>query len=109
MDSISLTNLLDLLIVHEDFSILSLASSGDLEFRIILIILSKLSILTDNPIKICALSSALFKSYFVLLIITSSLNLRKLSKKSFSVHVFGFLSTIAKELNQKELSIAVYL
>ena len=42
--------------------------------------MSKLSILTDRPIKICARSSAFFRSYLVLLIITSSLKTKKLSK-----------------------------
>ena len=91
------------------FNNLSFASSGVLEFLIIFIILSKLSILTDKPINICARSSAFFKSYFVRLTITSSLNFKKLSKKSLSVHVFGFLSTIASVLNPNELSIEVYL
>ena len=44
-----------------------------------------------------------------LLIITSSLNTKKFSKKSLREQVFGFLSTIASELNPNELSIDVYL
>ena len=59
--------------------------------------------LTDNPINICARSSAFFKSYFVRLTTTSSLNIKKFSKKSFKLHVLGFLFTIAIVLNPKEL------
>ena len=34
---------------------------------------------------------------------------KKFSKKSFKVHVFGFWSTIARELKPKDVSIEVYL
>ena len=67
------------------------------------------STLTDNPTSIWALSSAFCKSYLVFLITTSSLNFKKFSKKSFSPHVLGLLSTIARLLNPNELSIDVYL
>ena len=85
------------------------ASSGFLEDLIILIILSKFSTDTDNPINIWALSSAFFKSNFVFLITTSSRKVKKFVKKSFKLHVFGFPSTIAKVLKPKELSIEVFL
>ena len=71
----------------------------------IFIILSKFSTDTDNPIKICARSSAFCKSNFVFLITTSSLKDKKLDKKSFKLQVSGFPSTIAKVLNPNELSI----
>ena len=56
-----------------------------------------------------ALSSGFFKSNLVFLITISSLNFKKFSKKSLRLQVFGLLSTIAKLLNPKELSIDVYL
>ena len=71
--------------------------------------LSKFSTDTDKPIRMWALSSAFFKSNFVLLITVSSLNFKKFSKNSLRLQVFGLLSTIAKVLNPKELSIDVYL
>ena len=86
-----------------------MASSGVFDERITLIILSKFSTDTESPINICALSSAFLRSNFVFLITTSSLNLRKFSRKSFKLHVFGFPLTIAKVLNPKELSIEVFL
>ncbi len=95
----------DLLIFHLVFKIDLLASSGVFEFLIILITLSKFSTDTDNPIKMCALSSAFFKSNLVFFTTTSSLNDKKFSKKSLSEHVFGFPSTIASVLNPNELSI----
>ena len=93
------------LLIKRDF----FASSGVFDDLIILIILSKFSTDTDKPIKIWARSSAFFKSNFVFLMTTSSLKLKKFSKNSFKLQVFGFLSTIAKVLNPKELSIEVYL
>ena len=75
----------------------------------ILIILSKFSTDTERPIKICALSSAFFKSNFVFFITTSSRKVKKLVKKSFKLHVLGLPSTIANVLNPKELSIEVFL
>ena len=92
-------------IFHLFFNKVFFASSGVLEERIILIILSKFSTETDSPINICALSSAFFKSNFVFLITTSSLNFKKFDKNFFKSHVSGFPSTIAKVLKPKELSI----
>ena len=74
-----------------------------------MITLSKFSTEIDRPIKTCALSSAFLKSYFVFFTITSSLNFKKFSKKSFKLQVFGLLSTIAKVLKPNELSMDVYL
>ena len=71
----------------------------------ILIILSKFSTETDNPINICARSSAFFKSNFVFLSTTSSLKFKKFDKNSLRLHVCGFPSTIAKVLKPNELSI----
>ena len=71
--------------------------------------MSKFSTETDNPINICARSSAFWRSNLVFLITTSSLKVKKLDKKSFKVHVWGFPSTIAKVLKPKELSICVFL
>ena len=85
------------------------ASSGVLEDFIILITLSIFSTLVDSPINIWALSSAFFKSNLVFLITTSSLKVKKLDKKSFKLHVWGFPSTIAKVLKPNELSIWVFL
>ena len=85
------------------------ASSGFFEDLIILITLSIFSTLTDNPNKIWTLSSAFWRSNLVLFITTSSLNFKKFSKKSFKLQVFGFWSTIAKELKPKDDSIEVYL
>ena len=99
----------DLLIFHLVFSIDILASSGVFDDRIIFIILSKFSTETDNPISIWARSSAFWRSNLVFLITTSSLKVKKLDKKSFSVQVWGFPSTIAKVLKPNELSIWVFL
>ena len=71
--------------------------------------LSIFSTLTDNPIKIWTRSSAFLRSYLVFFITTSSLNFKKFSKKSFKLQVFGFWSTIAKELKPNEDSTEVYL
>ena len=71
--------------------------------------LSIFSTETDKPIRICALSSAFFKSNLVFLITTSSLKSKKLVKKSFKLQVLGLPSTIASVLNPKELSIWVFL
>ena len=98
-----------LLIFHFVFRMDCFASSGVFDERIILIILSKFSTETDKPNKMWARSSALFRSYFVFLITTSSLNDKKLVKKSFRLQVFGFPSTMAKVLKPKELSIWVFL
>ena len=102
-------NFWDLLIFHFVFKIEFLASSGVLEDRIIFIILSKFSTDTDNPINIWARASAFWRSNFVFLMTTSSLNDKKFDKKSFKVQVFGLPSTIAKVLKPKELSIWVFL
>ena len=107
--STNFISLEDLFIFHVVFKSNVLASSGFLEDLIILITLSIFSTLTDNPNKICTLSSAFLRSNFVLLITTSSLNFKKFSKKSLRLQVFGFWSTIAKELKPKEVSIEVYL
>ena len=107
--SISLINFWDLLIFHLIFNNLIFASSGFLDDLIIFITLSKFSTLTISPINVCAFSSALFRSNFVFLITTSSLNFKKFSKKSLRLQFFGFLSTIANVLKPKELSIDVYL
>ena len=85
------------------------ASSGFFDDLIILITLSIFSTLTDNPNNIWTLSSAFFRSNLVLLITTSCLNFKKLSKKSLRLQVLGFWSTIANELKPKEDSIAVCL
>ena len=66
--------------------------------------LIKFSTETDKPISICARSSALSKSNFVL-ITTSSLNFKKLDKNFFKSQVSGFPSTIANVLKPNELSI----
>ena len=62
-----------------------------------------------KPIKICALSSAFFKSNFTLLITVSSLNFKNSEINSFKFKILGLLSTIAKVLKPKELSIFVSL
>ena len=103
--SISVINFFDLLIFHFVFKIDFLASSGVLDDLIIFMTLSKFSTETDNPINICALSSAFCKSNFVFLTTTSSLNDKKFVKKSFRLQVSGLPSTIAKVLNPNELSI----
>ena len=107
--SIKFINFNDLLIFHFRLSKAFLASSGVLDFLIIFITLSRFSTETDRPINIWALSSAFFNSNLVFFITTSSLNFKKFSKKSLRLHVLGLLSTIAKVLKPKELSIDVYL
>ena len=92
-------------IFHFVFNIDCLASSGVFDVRIILIILSKFSTDTDNPNKICALSSAFCRSKLVFFITTSSLKDKKFVRKSFKLQVLGFPSTIAKVLKPNELSI----
>ena len=84
----------DLIIFHFVFNKEFLAYSGFFDDLIIFITLSIFSTLTDNPINICALSSDFFRSYLVFLITTFSLNLRKFSKKSFRLQVFGLLSRL---------------
>ena len=81
------------------------ASSGVFDDLIILIILSRFSTETDRPNKMCALSSAFFKSNLVFFITTSSLKVKKFDKKSFKLHNSGFPLTIASVLKPKELSI----
>ena len=61
------------------------------------------------PIKICALSSAFFKSNFTLLITVSSLNFKNSEINSFKFKILGLLFTIANVLNPKELSMFVSL
>ena len=107
--SINFINLEDLFIFHLFFRSSFFASSGVFDDLIIFITLSKFSTDTDNPIKIWARSSAFFKSNFVFFTTTSSLNLRKYSKNSLRLQVFGFWSTIANVLKPNELSIDVYL
>ena len=94
---------------HFIFNNAFLAFSGVFEFRIILITFSKFSTDIESPINICALSSAFFKSNLVFLITTSSLNLRKFSKNSLRLQVFGLLSTIANVLKPNEFSITAFL
>jgi hypothetical protein len=72
-----------------------LASSGVFDERIILIILSKFSTDTDNPNRICALSSAFCRSNLVFFMTTSSLKDKKFVRKSFKLQVLGLPSTIA--------------
>ena len=105
----SFINFDDLVNFHFVFNSIFFASSGFLDDLIIFMTLSKFSTLIERPRRICALSSDFFKSYFVFFITTSSLNFKKLSKNSFKLQVFGFLSTIANVLNPNELSIDVYL
>ena len=85
------------------------ALSVSLEFFIILIISSIFSTAVANPIKICALSSAFFKSNLTLLITVSSLNFKNSEINSFKFKIFGLLLTIARVLKPKELSIFVNL
>ena len=98
-----------LLIFHFDFKSEFFASSGFLDCLIVFITLSIFSTLTDRPTKIWTRSSAFLRSNFVFFITTSSLKLKKFSKKSFKLQVLGLLSTIAKVLKPKELSTDVYL
>ena len=86
-----------------------LASSLFFEFLIILITASIFSTAVASPIKICALSSAFFKSNFTLLRTVVSLNFINSEINSFKLSNFGLLSTNAKELKPKELSIFVSL
>ena len=79
------------------------------EFFIILIISSIFSTAVANPIKICARSSAFFKSNFTLLITVSSLNFKNSEINSLRFKIFGFLLTMARVLKPKELSIFVNL
>ena len=85
-----------------------MASSGVFDERIILIILSKFSTDTDNPNRMCALSSAFWRSNLVFFMTTSSLKDKKFVKKSFKLQVLGFPSTIAKVLKPNELSICLF-
>ena len=62
-----------------------------------------------KPIKICALSSAFFKSCFTLLVTVSSLNFKNSEINSFRFNILGLLFTIAKVLKPNELSILVSL
>ena len=62
-----------------------------------------------KPIKMCALSSAFFKSNFTLFKTVSSLNLINSEINSFKFRIFGLFSTNAKVLNPNELSIFVNL
>ena len=86
-----------------------LAVSVSLEFLIILITSSIFSTAVAIPIKICALSSAFFKSNFILLVKVSSLNFTNSEINSFKLKIFGLFSTIASVLKPKELSIFVSL
>ena len=62
-----------------------------------------------NPIRICALSSAFFRSNLTLLITVSSLNFRNSEINSFRFKILGLLFTIASVLNPNELSMFVNL
>ncbi|ANS05415.1 hypothetical protein [uncultured Mediterranean phage] len=64
---------------------------------------------TEIPNKICALSKALFKSNFILLVKVFSLKFTNSDIKSFKFNVFGFPSTIANVLKPNEDSIDVNL
>ena len=80
-----------------------------LEFLIIFIVSSIFSTAVDIPINICALLSVFFKSNFTLLMTVSSLNFKNSEINSFKFKILGLLSTIARVLNPKELSILVNL
>ena len=56
-----------------------------------------------------ALSSAFCKSNFIFLVKVSSLNLTNSEINSFKLKIFGLLSTIARVLKPKELSMLVNL
>ena len=62
-----------------------------------------------KPIRICARSSALFKSNLILFNTVSSLNFKNSEINSFKLSIFGLLLTIAKVLKPKELSMFVSL
>ena len=55
----------------------------------------------------CALSSAFFKSNLTLFKTVSSRNFKNSEINSFKFKILGLLSTIARVLNPKELSILV--
>ena len=62
-----------------------------------------------SPIRICALSSAFFRSNFTLLITVFCLNFKNSEINSFRFKIFGLLSTIANVLNPNDVSIFVSL
>ena len=62
-----------------------------------------------RPNKICALSSAFFKSNLTLFKTVSSLNFKNSDMNSFKFKILGLLFTIARVLNPNELSIFVNL
>ena len=80
-----------------------------LEFLIIFIISSIFSTATAKPIRICARSSAFFKSNLTLFITVSSLNFKNSVINSFKFNIFGLLFTIANVLKPNEVSILVNL
>ena len=108
-DRISFINLLVLLILHffdnKDF----FAISTESDFLIILIIVSMFSTDTEIPNKICALSEALFKSNFILLVKVFSLKFTNSDINSFKFRILGFESTIANVLKPNEDSTDVNL
>ena len=107
--SINAINLTLFFIFHFLDNKLFFALSVSFEFFIILIISSMFSTAVANPIKMCARSSAFFKSNLTLLITVSSLNFKNSEINSLRFKIFGFLLTIARVLNPKELSIFVNL
>ena len=76
-----------------------LAISVSLDFFIILIISSIFSTAVARPNKICALSSAFFKSNLTLFKTVSSLNFKNSDMNSFKFKILGLLFTIARVLN----------
>ena len=86
-----------------------LALSVSLEFLIILITSSIFSTAAAIPIKICALSSAFFKSNLTLAITVCSLKDKNSEINSFKFKIFGLLFTIANVLKPNELSMLVSL
>jgi len=105
--SINVINLILFLIFHFLVNKFFLALSVSFEFFIILIISSIFSTAVAKPIKICARSSAFFKSNLTLLITVSSLNFKNSEINSFKFKIFGLLSTIASVLKPKEVSMLI--
>ena len=87
----------------------SIASCGVFEARIILTTSSILSLAMISPSKICALSCAFLRSYFVRLITTSWRCSTKHLIQSFSVNTFGRPCTKAMQLTAKLVCKAVIL
>ena len=107
--SIKLINLILFFIFHFLDRRFFLADSVSFDFFIIFIISSIFSTAVANPINICALSSAFFKSNLILLITVFSLNFKNSEINSFKFKILGLLFTIANVLKPKELSMLVSL